>query len=44
MPDIFISYRRDDDASAAARVSDGLASSFGKANLFIDVDYGGPGT
>jgi TIR domain len=35
---IFISYRRDDDASAAARVSDGLASKFGKANLFIDVD------
>ena len=41
---IFISYRRDDDASAAARVSDGLALRFGKANLFIDVDYGGPGT
>jgi formylglycine-generating enzyme required for sulfatase activity len=35
---IFISYRRDDDASAAARVSDRLASKFGKANLFIDVD------
>jgi hypothetical protein len=35
---IFISYRRDDDPSAAARVSDGLASRFGKANLFIDVD------
>jgi hypothetical protein len=30
--------RRDDDAAAAARVSDGLASRFGKANLFIDVD------
>jgi hypothetical protein len=35
---IFISYRRDDDPSSAARVSDGLASRFGKANLFIDVD------
>jgi hypothetical protein len=35
---IFISYRRDDDASAAARVSDGLASRFGKAKVFIDVD------
>jgi formylglycine-generating enzyme required for sulfatase activity len=34
---IFISYRRDDDPSAAARVSDGLALRFGKANLFIDV-------
>jgi formylglycine-generating enzyme required for sulfatase activity len=35
---IFISYRRDDDPAAAARVSDGLAGRFGKANLFIDVD------
>jgi hypothetical protein len=35
---IFISYRRDDDPSAAGRVSDGLASRFGQANLFIDVD------
>jgi hypothetical protein len=35
---IFISYRRDDDPAAAARVRDGLAGRFGKANLFIDVD------
>jgi len=35
---IFISYRRDDDPSAAARVHDGLAQTFGHANLFIDVD------
>jgi hypothetical protein len=35
---IFISYRRDDHAAAAARVRDGLASRFGKAKLFIDVD------
>jgi hypothetical protein len=35
---IFISYRRDDDAAAAARVSDGLVSRFGKAKLFLDVD------
>jgi len=35
---IFINYRRDDDAAGAARVRDGLASKFGKANLFIDVD------
>jgi formylglycine-generating enzyme required for sulfatase activity len=35
---IFISYRRDDDPAAAARVRDGLAPKFGKTNLFIDVD------
>jgi TIR domain len=35
---IFISYRRDDDPSAAARVNDALGQRFGKANLFIDVD------
>ena len=35
---IFISYRRDDNPDAAARVRDGLAGKFGKANLFIDVD------
>jgi formylglycine-generating enzyme required for sulfatase activity len=35
---IFISYRRDDDPSAAARVHDGLAQTFGHTNLFIDVD------
>lgn len=35
---IFVSYRRDDDPSAAARARDGLAAKFGKANLFMDVD------
>jgi hypothetical protein len=35
---IFISYRRDDDPSAAARVRDGLIPEFGQSNLFIDVD------
>lgn len=35
---IFINYRRDDDPNGAARVRDGLAASFGKANLFMDVD------
>jgi formylglycine-generating enzyme required for sulfatase activity len=35
---IFINYRRDDDPAAAARVRDGLAATFGKANLFMDVD------
>jgi hypothetical protein len=35
---IFISYRRDDDPSGAARVRDGLAAVFGNASLFMDVD------
>jgi hypothetical protein len=35
---VFISYRRDDDPAAAARVRDGLARKFGNANLFFDVD------
>jgi hypothetical protein len=35
---IFISYRRDDDPSGAARLRDGLAARFGEANLFTDVD------
>ena len=35
---IFVSYRRDDDPSAAARLRDGLAAKFGKDNLFMDVD------
>ncbi len=38
MPKIFISYRRDDNPAAAARVRDGLAQKFGKSNLFMDVD------
>jgi len=32
---IFISYRREDDPSAAARVRDALAARFGKASLFM---------
>ena len=35
---VFISYRREDDPSAAARVRDALAARFGKASLFMDVD------
>jgi hypothetical protein len=35
---IYISYRRDDEPAAAARVHDGLAASFGRSNLFIDID------
>jgi TRAP-type mannitol/chloroaromatic compound transport system substrate-binding protein len=35
---IFVNYRRDDDPSGAARVRDGLAQRFGRANVFMDVD------
>ena len=35
---VFISYRREDDPSAAARVRDALAARFGKASLFMDID------
>lgn len=35
---IFINYRPDDDPSAAARLRDTLAASFGKSNAFLDVD------
>lgn len=35
---IFVSYRRDDDPNAAARVRDGLAGQYGQANVFMDVD------
>lgn len=35
---IFVNYRRDDDPNGAARVRDGLAAKFGKANVFMDVD------
>jgi hypothetical protein len=38
MAKIFISYRRDDSAGTAGRLHDRLAQTFGKANLFIDVD------
>jgi hypothetical protein len=44
MPDkIFISYRRDDAADAAARLGDGLAQRFGRASVFMDVDNLLPG-
>jgi hypothetical protein len=35
---IFINYRRGDDPSGAARVRDRLASTFGDASIFMDVD------
>ena len=35
---IFINYRRDDSAAIAGRLHDRLAETFGRDNLFMDVD------
>jgi len=35
---IFINYRRDDEPAFAARVRDALVATFGKSNLFMDMD------
>src|SRR5262249_37539770 len=36
---IFINYRRDDSISTAGRLYDRLAQTFGRDNLFMDVDH-----
>jgi WD40 repeat protein len=36
---IFINYRRDDSIGTAGRLHDRLAQSFGRKNLFMDVDH-----
>jgi hypothetical protein len=36
---IFINYRRDDSISTAGRLQDRLAQTFGRKNLFMDVDH-----
>src|SRR5262249_39904896 len=36
---IFINYRRDDAISTAGRLHDRLAQTFGRDNLFMDVDH-----
>jgi TIR domain-containing protein len=36
---IFINYRRDDSTGTAGRLHDRLAQSFGRKNLFMDVDH-----
>ena len=36
---IFINYRRDDSAATAGRLHDRLAQTFGRENLFMDVDH-----
>ena len=43
MPGIFISYRREDTAGYAGRVSDRLSQRFGSEKIFIDVDTIEPG-
>jgi len=35
---IFVSYRRDDDPNAAARIRDALTAKFGRSSVFMDVD------
>ncbi len=44
MPDIFISYRRDDARADAGRLYDRLATHFGHERVFMDVDDIPPGT
>jgi hypothetical protein len=36
---IFINYRRDDSIATAGRLHDRLAQTFGRKNLFMDVDH-----
>jgi uncharacterized protein len=36
---VFINYRRDDSAGTAGRLHDRLAQTFGRKNLFMDVDH-----
>src|SRR3954463_3842295 len=36
---IFINYRRDDSGGTAGRLHDRLAQTFGRKNLFMDVDH-----
>jgi hypothetical protein len=36
---IFINYRRDDSGGTAGRLHDRLAQTFGRTNLFMDVDH-----
>jgi Pvc16 N-terminal domain/TIR domain len=38
MPNVFISYRREDSADSAGRIRDRLAQHFGEAHVFFDVD------
>src|SRR5215471_14830726 len=44
MPDIFISYRREDTSGHAGRLYDHLSAHFGKDHVFIDVASIAPGS
>ena len=43
MPEIFLSYRREDSASAAGRLDDGLKERFGEDSVFRDLSSIGAG-
>ena len=43
MPNVFISYRRDDAGGHAGRLSDRLVARFGPDSVFVDVDDIKPG-
>jgi len=43
VPKILVSYRREDSAAYAGRLSDRLAEHFGRDNVFIDIDTIKPG-
>ena len=43
MPRLFLSYRREDTAGYAGRLSDGLSSRFGRSQIFRDIDAIPPG-
>src|SRR5262249_18227287 len=43
MARIFINYRRDDSTGTAGRLHDRLGQSFGRKNLFMDIDHIPPG-
>lgn len=42
MPQIFISYRRDDSQAETERIHDRLVQAFGSPSVFLDVDNGIP--
>src|SRR3981189_1796635 len=42
-PEIYVSYRRQDEAGTAGRLFDRLSQSFESQNIFIDVDAIAPG-
>jgi TIR domain len=44
MPDIFISYRRDDTSGYAGRLYDQISAHFGEEHVFMDVADIGPGS